>query len=381
MQPPPRDETRRLTGHLRAFGRVSADVSREPVFVDERLLRRKQKIKRASDAPEKKWCDLKMEISGRCSRTDLAKVQGELRHLHSATREIVGDDVATAVVDSAAVFLYILFAVDQRWSREHAEKIRKTLGPFPASAANRACESVKRIVKLLPENIGDDSKNSTDKETHVQDKEMKREFGSNIVFASPKNIREEVAAFSSEENGGQEIGRDSLSEDEEAESNAFSQALLMGMAQTSKTDSGGERVKSKTISSGKPAGVVAMGTGDPAPYTSEWLAGKLKVVCAGGGMTWNDLYMAVFDVLSSAQDNSAIQGELVELLGFSQLGLIEDLLTHRQQLVSSALDDSSLLFSRAGKSNHHVRGERPPVQSHHRPAVSSQVVIQVCPVI
>ena len=74
MQPPPRDETRRLTGHLRAFGRVSADVSREPVFMDERLLRRKQKIKRASDAPEKKWCDLKMEISGRCSRTDLAKV-------------------------------------------------------------------------------------------------------------------------------------------------------------------------------------------------------------------------------------------------------------------------------------------------------------------
>ena len=226
----------------------------------------------------------------------------------------VGDDVATAVVDSAAVFLYTLFAADQRWSREHAEKIRKTLGPFPASAANRACESVKRIVKLLPENIGDERKNSTDKESHVlQDKEMKREFGSNIVFASPKNIREEVAAFSSGENGGQEIGRDSLSEDEEAESNAFSRALLMGMAQTSKAGGGGERVKSKTRSSGKPAGVVAMGTGDPAPYTSEWLAGKLEVVCAGGAMAWNDLYMAVFDVLSSAQDNSAIQGEVRNL--------------------------------------------------------------------
>ena len=74
MQPPPRDETCRLTGHLRAFGGVSADVSREPVFVDERLVRRKQKIKQASDAPEKKWCDLKMEISGRCSGIDLTKV-------------------------------------------------------------------------------------------------------------------------------------------------------------------------------------------------------------------------------------------------------------------------------------------------------------------
>ena len=75
MQPPPAGETRRLTGHLRAFGGVSSDLSREPVLVDERLLRMKQKISRAGDAPEKKWSDLKAEIAGRCSGAELAKVR------------------------------------------------------------------------------------------------------------------------------------------------------------------------------------------------------------------------------------------------------------------------------------------------------------------
>lgn len=74
MQPPPAEETRRLTSHLRTFGGVSSDVSREPILVDERVILRKQKIKRASDTPEKKWSDLKVEISGRCSGTELTKV-------------------------------------------------------------------------------------------------------------------------------------------------------------------------------------------------------------------------------------------------------------------------------------------------------------------
>ena len=74
MQPSGR-ETQRLTGYLRAYGGVSADVSREPVLVDERLLRTKQKILRANSQPEKKWSDVKDEISSRCGRAELPKVR------------------------------------------------------------------------------------------------------------------------------------------------------------------------------------------------------------------------------------------------------------------------------------------------------------------
>ena len=216
--------------------------------------------------------------------------------------------MATAAVDSAAVFLYTLFALDQRWSRAHAEKIRKNLGPFPASAANRACESVKRIAKLSPEKLNDEAgRDVSPKESSSQDKEMKKEFGNNVVFRPPRNLCEEVAGFTGEKNGGVEIVRDSLSEDEAAGSDAFSQAFLTSMSQKSKTNgSSGERVKSKP----KPSRPEVT-TGDPAPYSSEWLSWKLRESCCGkGGMNWRDLYTAVFDVLSSPQDNSAIQGEV-----------------------------------------------------------------------
>ena len=67
-------EAPRLTGYLRAFGSVSSEVSRQPVLVDETLIRRKQKIRRASDAPEKKWSELKEELVAKCGRAELRKV-------------------------------------------------------------------------------------------------------------------------------------------------------------------------------------------------------------------------------------------------------------------------------------------------------------------
>ena len=73
MQPPDR-EAPRLTGYLRAHGGISSDVSREHVFVDERFIRRKQKIQRASSSPERKWSDVKGEITERCSRSEVQKV-------------------------------------------------------------------------------------------------------------------------------------------------------------------------------------------------------------------------------------------------------------------------------------------------------------------
>lgn len=80
MQPPGR-ETPRLTSYLRAFGDVSSDVSREPVLIDETLLRRKQKTQQANSTPDKKWSELKEEILARCSRQDLRKVSASLRLL------------------------------------------------------------------------------------------------------------------------------------------------------------------------------------------------------------------------------------------------------------------------------------------------------------
>ena len=80
MQPPSR-EMPRLTGYLRAFGEVSSPVAREPVAVDEALLRRKQKRREADSKPEKEWLQLKEEVLARCRRSDMTKASQRQRLL------------------------------------------------------------------------------------------------------------------------------------------------------------------------------------------------------------------------------------------------------------------------------------------------------------
>lgn len=228
----------------------------------------------------------------------------------------VGDDVSTAVVDSAAVFLYTLFSSDRRWSREHAEKMRKKLGPFPASAANRACESVKKIMTLSPERETDSQRTMENPSSVNADAGLKKEFGHNVVFSAPTNLLEKITGSSEKEDretGTSEGAHDSLSEDEALESDAFSRAFLNGMASKGKTSDPNrtDGDKSKTESS---VGAATMATGGPTPYSSEWLAQQLQA-CRGGGssMSWHDLYRVVFDLLSSTQDSTVIQNDVRQI--------------------------------------------------------------------
>ena len=225
----------------------------------------------------------------------------------------VGDDVATPTVDSAAVFLYTLFSSDIRWSREHAEKVRKRLGPFPASAANRACESVKKILTLAPDRTSE-SDNTTTGDSPL-DKELKKEFGHNIPFSSPRNLLEHVVVLPKKKDGDAcskagggscEAVHDSLSEDEAVENDAFSKVFVNGMAAKGRTSTH-DRTKSKVKSSVDTAVAAAMATTDPTPYSSEWLVQQLQT-CSGGG--WHNVYMAVFELLSSPQDSAVIQNDV-----------------------------------------------------------------------
>ena len=230
----------------------------------------------------------------------------------------VGEDVATLAVDSAAVFLYTLFSSDLRWNREHANKIRKTLGPFPASAANRACESVKKIVSLCPQSKEDGSTNSSDTASEKDDAILQKEFGHNIVFKSPQSLLESAVVGEGKAHGSgaadpsrSEAACDSLSEDEAPETDAFSRAILNGMASKQNHTAARGADESDRVKS-KPSG--AGGSGDVALYSGEWLAQQLQACCREGcSMSWHDLYMAVFELLSSTHDNTAIQNDVRHL--------------------------------------------------------------------
>lgn len=198
-------------------------------------------------------------------------------------------------MDSASVFLFHLFANNQIWSRSHSEKIRKTLGPFPASAASNACDIVKQILSFLPE----DWKCKTRRDSTEQYKPMK-EFGHNIVFKYPESKKNMSPRNSS--------GYDSLSDDETVPNGAQKSELISGLFQSTEAN--------PTVHVSSDQAVVKKVTDSPTTggkYTGEWLKKECQSCSrdmVNGGLEWQDLYSALFELLSSSEDNSAIENNV-----------------------------------------------------------------------
>ena len=201
---------------------------------------------------------------------------------------IVGNDVPQDAVDSASVFLFNLFMKDQIWSHAHSEAIRRALGPFPASAASTACNVVKHIISLLPEGWSCEAEGSSTEQC-----EPVREFGHNIPFKFTEH-----APYSERTSSGY----DSLSDDEEL---ATDSQLLSGLFCDAAAPPATCHVTDQV--SALPGGSM---------YTGEWL----KMQCqscskenTSSGLEWQDLYSTVFEYLSSSEENSGIENQVVIL--------------------------------------------------------------------
>ena len=200
----------------------------------------------------------------------------------------VGGDVPQSTVDSASAFLFKLFQSDPEWSRHHGEEIRKTLGPFPASEATKACTAVKRILSFLPE------KKRLERTEGEGDKPRK-EFGLSIVF---KSDAEEARSVSSE--------HDSLSDSDDLKPDAFTNVFLQGLESVNAAEDEPKRKPSKPPSSEECSQAPAVTV-----HSGAWLRAECQK-CAEelGGMSSQELFRAVFDLLSSAEDSLVIQNEV-----------------------------------------------------------------------
>ena len=241
-------------------------------------------------------------------------------------------------MDSAAVFLFNLFRSDPQWSRTHAEEIRRTLGPYPASVATRACNIVSRVLTFLPKKLDSEGDGASGSNPHqVPTTGMRKEFGHNIAFkfeetvdnysktknrtAATKNrtlaTDDEVKSKPQASTGSIAIGcssqhdsagYDSLSDDEYGRPNLVTSALLNSMKNGPPSS---EVPKPK-----KPNGVKKLVPMVVAAYSGAWLKQRCQECTKHGllGITWHDLYSAVFELLSSTQDDTAIQNDVSGLV-------------------------------------------------------------------
>ena len=280
---------------------------------------------------------------------------------------IVGNDEPQQTVDSAAAFLFNLFIGEPQLTRAHSEEIRRTLGPFPASAANKISSTVKKILTYLPSvssfvGPSGDSKSSSSKEAKL----MKKEFGHNITFKfdieMPNGGLTDDGDSVKSKHLALQSGYDSLSDDDSVsnsikDSNIFTQTVLSGIQQSV--------TKPVTDKKEQPKPVPQSNSSPAVPYSGEWLRSKCKE-CAREGMVgfpWHDLFSNLFELLCSSEDSEALQSDvshctilcvkltclyllqLIELVGVTQFDLVQELLTHRHQIVDTILQDGSSLLS------------------------------------
>ena len=218
----------------------------------------------------------------------------------------VGGDFSQATVDSAAIFLFELFSAEPKMTRSHAEEIRRMFGPYPATIVNRICKTVERILTYLPSGWG---KPADTMET-AQDIKKRKEFGYNIQFKYSDGFLDPPSSSKSAD--FDLSGYDSLSDSEEV---PVKSKLVDFVASTLQSKS--VMAATNRPTGGAEASLVPTALVDHAPHSSEWLVEQCKVCLRegqfAGELTWQDLYQAVFEHLSSPRDNMVIQNDVRNL--------------------------------------------------------------------
>ena len=189
-------------------------------------------------------------------------------------------------------------------TRSHAEEIRRMFGPYPASTVNKICKTVERILTYLPNGWG----KPADAMETTQNMKKRKEFGYNIQFKYSDGFLDSPPSSKSTENFDLS-GYDSLSDSEEV---PVKSKLVDFVATTLQSNSAMAATKRST--GGAEASLVLAASVDHTPHSSEWLVEQCKVCLRegqfAGELTWQDLYQAVFEHLSSPRDNMIIQNDV-----------------------------------------------------------------------
>ena len=240
-----------------------------------------------------------------------------------------------ATVDSAAVFLVLLFLPNPRLTRSHAEEIRRTLGPYPASAATKVCATAKNLVLLLPSDQmagnrgGSGESSSRETGSASSSSVVREEFAVHVAFkfdsrlsvggsldvsGSQHGTKEKgltAKKSSSLQSHKPPDGYDSLSDSDHEDTSARSitDAFLIGI----ELQSSDLLLKDREVKGQTSARPEAGDGGGVLEHSGGWLRQQLQALTRSDGLSgvaWDELFSAVFELLSSARDNGSIENDV-----------------------------------------------------------------------
>ena len=130
----------------------------------------------------------------------------ELKFIFQETPEFifisVGQSAEPDVAETGAVYLFEIFKSVDKVGHTETMKLRSLFGPFPASAATKACAIVNKITSWLPDDVIELLSNQVREE--ADGAATVHEFGRGIKFVLPavENVSDVSSSESEDEKKG-----------------------------------------------------------------------------------------------------------------------------------------------------------------------------------
>nr|XP_014120434.1 activating signal cointegrator 1 complex subunit 3 [Zonotrichia albicollis]XP_026647376.1 activating signal cointegrator 1 complex subunit 3 [Zonotrichia albicollis] len=299
----------RLTGALRSFSNVTKHEDYNEELAD--LTTKRSKLHAQLLKSDLTWKKIIKFVDDNLDKKEYQTVNGDLKTILQAAKQIVGAENGQEAIESGAVFLFKTFHGKECVGHDETKVIKQMFGPFPSSSASAACSATSRIASHFPE----EQLRALMQLAEEQNGDNRVLFGKNVVFSFDMHDLDH-----SEElpvNGETDVPK-SISLDY----NKFLNNQLNHLQNYCD-----EKSNIKSLEKIDDSFLWC----EVGKYLKESQGGN------PGGPTTEDLCCTLYEILASTKSADELQNELFELLGPEGFELIEKLLQNRSLILERSL--------------------------------------------
>ncbi|NXD96456.1 ASCC3 protein, partial [Chaetorhynchus papuensis] len=299
----------RLTGALRSFSNVTKHEDYSEELAD--LTTKRSQLHAQLLNSDLTWKKILKFVDDNLDKKEYQTVNGDLKTILQAAKQIVGAENGQEAIESGAVFLFKTFHGKECVGHDETKVIKQMFGPFPSSSATAACSAMSRIASHFTE----EQLTALIQMAEEQNGDNRVLFGKNIVFSFDMHDLDhsEELPVNGETDAQKNISLDY---------NKFLNNQLNHLQNYCDEKSN----------------LKSLGKVDDSFLWCE--VGKYLKESQGGnpgGPTTEDLCCTLYEILASTKSADELQNELFELLGPEGFELIEKLLQNRSLILERSL--------------------------------------------
>ncbi|XP_041333984.1 activating signal cointegrator 1 complex subunit 3 [Pyrgilauda ruficollis] len=299
----------RLTGALRSFSNVTKHEDYSEELAD--LTTKRSKLHAQLLKSDLTWKKIIKFVDDNLDKKEYQTVNGDLKTILQAAKQIVGAENGQEAIESGAVFLFKTFHGKECVGHDETKVIKQMFGPFPSSSATAACNATSRIASHFTE----DQLRPLIQLAEEQNGDSRVLFGKNIVFSFDMHDLDhsEELPVNGETDAQKNISLDY---------NKFLNNQLNHLQNCCN-----EKSNIKSLEKIDDSFLWC----EVGKYLKESQGGN------PGGPTTEDLCCTLYEILASTKSADELQNELFELLGPEGFELIEKLLQNRSLILERSL--------------------------------------------